>query len=203
MSAVERERLVVVRQAIEGRLTQAVAAERLGLSVRQVKRLVRAYRSMGAKGLVSLQRGRVSPRRLSAAKRAEIAGLLSGKYQGFGPTLAAEKLGELEAIQVSRETVRGLQIAHGLWRAKRRREARVFSPRQRRAHVLAHGLPLALYSGRHGIFRVNAKDAASGDGKTEFGRVAERLGIELIHARTRAEPRAGWSGPIKPCRTGW
>lgn len=38
MSAVERERLVVVRQAIEGRLTQAVAAERLGLGVRQVKR---------------------------------------------------------------------------------------------------------------------------------------------------------------------
>ena len=145
--------------------------------------------------------------------------------------------------------MRGLQIAHGLWRAKRRREARVFSPRQRRArfgeliqidgsphdwfegrgpraslivfiddatgrltglrfapaettrayletrraHVLAHGLPLALYSDRHGIFRVNAKDAASGGGKTEFGRVAERLGVELIHARTRAKPRAGWS----------
>jgi transposase len=240
MSAAERERLVVVRQVIEGRLTQAVAAERLGLGVRQVKRLVRAYRSMGAKGLVSRQRGRVSPRRLGEAKRAEIAGLLSDKYQGFGPTLAAEKLGELEAIQVSRETVRGIQIAHGLWRAKRRREARVFSPRERRArfgeliqidgsphdwfegrapraslivfiddatgqltglrfapaettrayletlkaHVLAHGLPLALYSDRHGIFRVNAKEAASGDGKTEFARVAERLGIELIHART-------------------
>ena len=53
-----------------------------------------------------------------------------------------------------------------------------------RAHVLAHGVPLAFYSDRHGIFRVNAKDAQSGDGKTEFGRVAERLGIEPIHART-------------------
>ena len=53
-----------------------------------------------------------------------------------------------------------------------------------RDHVLAHGLPLAFYSDRHGIFRVNAKDATSGDGKTEFGRVAERLGIEPIHART-------------------
>ncbi len=53
-----------------------------------------------------------------------------------------------------------------------------------RAHVLAHGVPLAIYSDRHGIFRVNAKDAQSGDGKTEFGRVAERLGIEPIHART-------------------
>ena len=53
-----------------------------------------------------------------------------------------------------------------------------------RSHVLEHGRPLAFYSDRHGIFRVNAKDAASGDGKTEFGRVAERLGIEPIHALT-------------------
>jgi transposase len=28
-----------------------------------------------------------------------------------------------------------------------------------RDHVLAHGLPLAFYSDRHGIFRINAKDA--------------------------------------------
>lgn len=53
-----------------------------------------------------------------------------------------------------------------------------------RAHMLAHGVPLAFYSDRHGIFRVNAKDAESGDGKTEFGRVAARLRIEPIHALT-------------------
>ena len=53
-----------------------------------------------------------------------------------------------------------------------------------RDHVLTHGRPLAFYSDRHGIFRVNAKDAASGDGKTEFGRVVERLKIGLIHALT-------------------
>ena len=53
-----------------------------------------------------------------------------------------------------------------------------------RAHTLAHGLLLALYSDRHGIFRVNAKEAESGDGLTEFGRVAERLRIELIQAKS-------------------
>jgi hypothetical protein len=53
-----------------------------------------------------------------------------------------------------------------------------------RGHVLERGCPLAFYSDRHGIFRVNAKDAKSGDGKTEFGRVADRLGIEPIHALT-------------------
>jgi hypothetical protein len=53
-----------------------------------------------------------------------------------------------------------------------------------RAHVLAHGCPLAFHSDRHGIFRVNAKEAKSGDGKTEFGRVVERLKIGLINALT-------------------
>ncbi len=53
-----------------------------------------------------------------------------------------------------------------------------------RCHVLAHGLPLAFYPARHGIFRVNAKDAQGGDGRTEFGRVAERLEIALINALT-------------------
>ena len=67
------------------------------------------------------------------------------------------------------------------------------------AHVLTHGVPLAFYSDRHGIFRVNAKEAQGGDGLTEFGRVAERLRIELIHATTpqakgrveRANPAPG------------
>jgi hypothetical protein len=53
-----------------------------------------------------------------------------------------------------------------------------------RCHVLEHGRPLAFYSDRHGIFRVNAKDARSGDGKTGFGRVAARLKIAPIHALT-------------------
>jgi transposase len=52
------------------------------------------------------------------------------------------------------------------------------------AHILAHGVPLALYSDRHGIFRINAKDVDSGDGLTELGRVIARLGIEQICAWT-------------------
>lgn len=53
-----------------------------------------------------------------------------------------------------------------------------------RVHMLAHGCPLAFYSDRHGIFRVNAKDAQGGDGKTEFARMCDRLQIEPIQALT-------------------
>lgn len=74
-----------------------------------------------------------------------------------------------------------------------------------RGYVLTHGRPLAFYSDRHGIFRVNAKDAESGGGKTEFGRVVERLGIASIHASTprRLRRRDVWSSRTKRYRTVW
>jgi transposase len=240
MSGAERERLVVVRLIVSGQLSLGAGAARLGLCVRQMKRLVRRYRDEGDGGLVSRQRGRASPRRLSQTHEARIVALLQGTYQGFGPTFAAEKFLERDRITISRESVRRLQIKHGLWRPKRRRVKKLFQVRERRPrfgelvqidgsphdwfegrgprctlivfiddatgrltalqfapaettrayllalrdHVLAHGTPLAFYSDRHGIFRVNAKDARTGDGKTEFGRVAERLRIEAIHALT-------------------
>lgn len=53
-----------------------------------------------------------------------------------------------------------------------------------RCHVMKRGCPLAFYSGRHGVFRINAKDAQSSDGKTELGRATVRSRIELIHALT-------------------
>jgi transposase len=58
MSSEERECAFLVRQAVEGGLSQREASERLDLSVRQFKRLVRAWRAAGDAGLVSRQRGR-------------------------------------------------------------------------------------------------------------------------------------------------
>src|SRR5713226_5167765 len=133
MSASERERASIVRQVVRGSMSQQVAGERLGLSVRQVKRLVRSWRASGDAGLISRQRGRISPRRLEASTRARIEALLREKYPDFGPTLAAEKLGALDGIAISRETVRGIQLALGLARVRRRRAVRVHSPRERRA----------------------------------------------------------------------
>lgn len=51
-------------------------------------------------------------------------------------------------------------------------------------HLKSHGVPLAYYSDKHGIFRVNIKEAQSGTGKTQLGRALEELGIELICANT-------------------
>ena len=132
MTARERERLAVVRAIVAGRQLQREGAGQLGICLRQMKRLVRTYRGEGDRGLISRQRGRVSPLRLEARDRTRIVGFLSGQYEGFGPTLAAEKLAEREAIEVSRETIRRLQIEHKLWRPRRRKQKRVFQLRERR-----------------------------------------------------------------------
>jgi len=58
MSVGERERWRLVQAIREGRLTQRAAPDRLGLSVRQVKRLCPAIRQRGAGGPVSRKRGR-------------------------------------------------------------------------------------------------------------------------------------------------
>ena len=50
MSTKELDRLEIIGRVVERRLTQRKAAEQLGLSLRQVERLCRAYRSDGAAG---------------------------------------------------------------------------------------------------------------------------------------------------------
>ena len=50
-------------------------------------------------------------------------------------------------------------------------------------HVLAHGVPAALYSDKHSIFGINAKEADP-EAETQFSRAARELGIECIHAHS-------------------
>lgn len=53
-----------------------------------------------------------------------------------------------------------------------------------RRYLTNHGKPLAFYSDKHGIFRVNAEAAVSGTGLTQFGRAMTELGIEIICANS-------------------
>src|SRR5256885_2075497 len=92
MSRRELERAEVLLLVHERRITQAAAAERLGLSLRQVERLYRVYRANGASALVSRKRGRPSNRRLATEIRTEALRLVRDRYSDFGPTLAHEKL---------------------------------------------------------------------------------------------------------------
>ena len=52
MNAKELERLSVIQKIIDKRLTQILGSHQLGLTIRQVKRLVKKYQKDGAEGLV-------------------------------------------------------------------------------------------------------------------------------------------------------
>ena len=51
-------------------------------------------------------------------------------------------------------------------------------------YILAHGKPLALYSDRYSVFRVNAREAQHGEASWQFGRALEELDIQLICAHS-------------------
>jgi transposase len=93
MSTRERDRLRTIEAVCERRLKQTLAAQRLGLSLRQVKRLVQAYRGRGAARLVSARRGRPSNRLIGATERERFVSLVRRQYADFGPTLAWEHHG--------------------------------------------------------------------------------------------------------------
>src|SRR5664279_2101836 len=106
MSKQEFERAVLLRKVLDKRLTQRKAAEILGLSLRQIERLCRNYRTAGPAALTSRRRGRASNHRAAASHRQSVLGLVRARYADFGPTLAREKLLECHGLEVSKETLR-------------------------------------------------------------------------------------------------
>jgi transposase len=239
MSQRELTRLEVIQRVKRKTLKQRQAAELLSISVRQVKRLCKAYQASGAAGLVSKRRGQPSNNRLPEKTINKAQHLLRSRYSDFGPTLATEKL-TIEGVSLSVETVRQLLIGEGLWKVKAVRRPVIHQLRERRArlgelvqidgsphdwfegrapkctllvfvddatsrlmylqfveaettfnyfagvrsYLSEFGKPLAFYSDKFGVFRVNIPNALSGTGLTQFGRALKELDIELICAHS-------------------
>jgi hypothetical protein len=53
-----------------------------------------------------------------------------------------------------------------------------------RVYLEAWGKPIAFYSDKHGVFRVNHPGALGGDGMTQFGRALHALNIDIICANS-------------------
>jgi len=120
MSLRDLRRLKVVHEALDRRITQKTASSMLNLSERHLRRLVKLVREFGDGGIVHRGRGRPSNRMFPERIKSRVLKLYRKKYGDFGPTLASEKLLELEGILVSRETLRQWLLAAGLW-VKRRK----------------------------------------------------------------------------------
>jgi hypothetical protein len=131
----ELDRLKCIQGVIDRQLKPYQAAERLGMTTRQVRRLVRRYAQEGPVGLISRHRNRPGNRRLKADVADHAFSILREHYADFGPTLAAEKLRERHGVSLAVETVRSLMIAGGLWLPRRLRPPKIHQPRPRRACV--------------------------------------------------------------------
>ena len=129
----ELDRLKVIQAVVDVGLKPGRAAERLGLTVRQIERLVIRYRECGAAGLTSRKRGRQGNRRLDENLAQRALAIIRERYADFGPTLACEKLWECHDIRLAKEAVRRLMTDAGLWVPRRQRPPKVYQPRARRA----------------------------------------------------------------------
>ena len=133
MSDKEVTRLKVMQRLEEKRIKQSEAAKMLKISERHVRRILRSYRQTGAAGLVSKRRGKPSNNQLKGEVKQQALDLIYSYYHDFGPTLVHEKLTERHGLEMSRETVRQLMIAEGIWKPKRAKKLVVHQMRERRA----------------------------------------------------------------------
>jgi transposase len=124
---------VTLRKVKKRVITQAEAATELGVSLRQVKRLLKALKKRGDRAVIHGLRGRPSARRLPEATKQEAIRILSEPvYAGFGPTLAAEYLHDKPGLSVSKETVRHWMLEAKLWRGRKRKPEALHLRRPRR-----------------------------------------------------------------------
>ena len=134
MTQGDRDRLVALKKANENVITQREAGEELGLSIRQVQRLLDGLRQRGDEAVVHGLRGKPSNRKIDKKiERAAVKILSAPVYEGFGPTLAAEYLSQKHGIEASKETVRGWMIRAKLWRGKKAQVQQVHIWRPRRS----------------------------------------------------------------------
>ena len=240
MSNKELHRVEIIQKLIDKRLIEDEAAKQLGLSVRQIRRLRKAYKADGAIGVVSKKRGSPSNHKYPDSVKELAVAYVKQHYADFKPTFACEKLSENHGLTISRETLRKWMIDAELWIPKKCRLKRAYQPRNRREcfgeliqidgsphdwfegrapkctllvyiddatgklmecqfvksestftyfdstrrYLEKHGKPVAFYSDKHCVFRVNKTGELGGDGVTQFGRALTELNIDIICANT-------------------
>lgn len=143
----ELKRIHMLHEIQAGRMTAKGAAEMLGLSVRQVRRLLKRQRESGDAGLAHGNRGRTSSRRLPDEIRARIVALAKDKYRDYNDCHFQEELAELpEPIRVSRSTLRTIRRAAGVPSPRKRRAPQHRARRERKPQA---GMLLQTDGSRH------------------------------------------------------
>ena len=142
----EQKRLMVLNQVEKGRMGGGEAAGILGISIRQVRRLIASYRRRGAAGLAHGNRGKKPYNTLDSQMKGRVIGLARTTYANFNTQHLTEKLTECEGIKVSRSTVRRILIDSGISRPRKRRAPK---HRNRRERYPQKGMLVQMDGSRH------------------------------------------------------
>ena len=239
----EQVRLQVLNRVVGREITPREAATILGLSERQTRRLLAAYREEGAAALAHGNRGRRAANAIPDVTRQAVVTLARTVYARFNHTHITDLLAEREGLVMARSTVRSILLGAGITSPRRRRAPRHRSRRQRKPQegmllqldgsihawleergpklslllavddatgtvpaalfrptedargylslfqtiVQRCGIPLAVYTDRHAVFRPLRRPAegsigASTGGRSQFGRAMKELGVQHILA---------------------
>ena len=120
MSRKERNRLEVLGWKEHSGISLVKAAEAMGVSYRQAKRIWKRYKADKGAGLVHLGRGKKPNCGYGVEVKEQVLRAYEERYRGFGPTLASEKLEEEDGIRVDHETLRRWLISGGMWERQRK-----------------------------------------------------------------------------------
>ena len=198
MNQKEQARPFVLNSVLEYQVPISQAAEVLEVSPRHARRSLAAYREHGAAALAHGNRDRRPHNAVSPAEAAAVVELASQRYEGANHTHFTELLREREGIDLSRPTVRRILTGVGIGspRSRRSPQHRFRRPRMPQTGMLVQldgshhawledrGIPLALYSDRHAVFKHNARKPETAAEATRFTPGLQELGIHQIFARS-------------------
>ena len=250
MTQKEQARLQVLNSLLAEHMTLDQAATLMGVTTRHTRRILAAYRELGA-AVAHGHRGRRPPNATPEPISTAVVHLARTRYARANHTHLSELLSEREGIDTGRTTLRHILVNAGLSSPRRRRppKHRVRRQRMPREGILIQldgsyhrwlgddgpqftilfalndatgtvvdalfceqedthnyflliqslvqhlGIPVALYTDRHGVFRHTPGSGLPGMA-TQFSRAMEEQGIQMIfalspQAKGRVERTAG------------
>ena len=133
MTQKQLQRLKVVENAVQGKLTVEEASTLLVRSARQVKRYKSEFDAKDHRWVLHGNTGREPSNRYPEAIREQIVELAEGKYKGFNDSHLREKLLSEEQITISRETLRALLRSRKIRSPQKRRPRKYRTRRERKA----------------------------------------------------------------------
>lgn len=129
LSEIALDRIIILKEVKEGFLTQVEAGQRLGLSERQIRRLLKRL-ACGTVAIKSKNNG--GNRAFQTTFKTLVLETVRDRYYDFGPTFAAEKLRTSEGLNINKETLRQWMMEEGFWKGRTRKQARIHQRRERR-----------------------------------------------------------------------